>query len=156
MSGPNELAMMVEHYAVRILALLEVLVQREKEGLRIRPATVPLKAMDKAQWEQGKRVILDRLDVAEHGLSKEEIRQHLRAKGYERFAQNIGKAQKRRKCPLTELVEAGAIVAARDHIRKPARFYSRLMYLKHHISLPDTDQQLRVNKAIQQKGTDHE
>jgi hypothetical protein len=147
----RELEMLIEHYGARIVALLELLVKREEAGLRIRPAPVPLRAMDKAEWEQGKRLILDRLDVAETGMTKEEIRQHLRGKGYARFAQNIAKANQRRKCPLAELIASGAVIAQRRNIRHAARYWSRIMYLRHHIGLPDEAQQQALNTALEGK-----
>jgi hypothetical protein len=147
----RELQMLVEHYAARVVALLEVLVKREEAGLRIRPAPVPLRAMDKAEWEQGKRVILDRLDVAERGLTKEEIRQHLRGKGLGRFAMNIAKANQRRKCPLAELIASGAVIAQRRNVKHAARYWSRMMYLRHHIGLPDETQEQALNEALEGK-----
>jgi hypothetical protein len=147
----RDVEMLVEHYGARIVALLEVLVKREEAGLRIRPAPVPLRAMDKAEWEQGKRIILDRLDVAERGLTKEEIRQHLRGKGYGRFSMNIAKANQRRKCPLAELISSGAVIAQRRNIKHAARYWSRMMYLRNHLGLPDEAQQQALNTALEGK-----
>ena len=147
----RDFAMLFEHYAARVVALLELLVKREEAGLRIRSAPVPLRAMDRAEWEAGKRIILDRLDVAERGLTKDEIRRHLRGKGYGRFAMNIAKANQRRKCPLAELIASGAVIAQRRNVKHAARYWSRMMYLRNHIGLPDESQQQALNEALEGK-----
>ena len=147
----TELEQLVQFYGQRILEALQLLLKREEKGLRIREATGRLQTMTTVQWNDGKRAILDRLSVAENGCTSRDLIAYLQANGHERFANNLARANLKRKSPLRELMAQQLIVRTAKSRTAPPVYWSRAMYLRRYAQLPFDYQQAAVEAAIAQK-----
>lgn len=144
----------VEFYGEKIVTLLTTLIKKEQQGFRVRTNRGSMRAMDKTEWEEGKRLLRDRLDAAEDGMTARELKEFMQRAGHERFAKNLERSNLRRKSPLREMVNARQIILEQKTIRHVARYWSRHMYLRRHAALPDDWQQELVMEAIDKLSSD--
>lgn len=151
----TEVEQLVQYYGQRIVDALELLLKREQNGLRVRESTGRLKTMTTVQWNAGKQAILDRLSVAENGCTSRDLIAYLNANGHTRFADNLARANLKRKSPLRELMAQQLIIRTAKSRTAPPVYWSRAMYLRRYAQLPMDYQQAAVEAAIAQKA-EHE
>lgn len=141
-------AALIEYWGKAICERLDALIGAEAKGLRVRASKPALRAIDKKEMDEGRELILRRLDAAEDGMTAAEIRSFLMRAGYERLARNLEKTNLRRTCPMYALEQSQAVILVRPNDRRPRRWYSRLMYLRKFAQLPDAHQKDALDKAL--------
>ena len=147
----NESERLIEYYGGRIVELLERLLRREEQGLRVRTTQGQLEQMKRAEWDAGKRAIVDRLSTAENGCTVRDLVAYLESQGHHRFAANLARANLKRKSPLRELVAGQLAIRTQARPNAPAVYWSRQMYLRRYAQYPDDFQRAALEAAITEK-----
>lgn len=147
----SETDRLIDFYGARVVELLERLLRREEQGLRVRTTQGQLEQMKKSEWDAGKRAILDRLSTAENGCTVRDLVAYLESQGHSRFASNLARANLKRKSPLRELVAGQLAIRTQARANAPAVYWSRQMYLRRYAQLPDEYQRAALEAAITEK-----
>lgn len=148
----RELSARLDYWGEETRKRLTDVLRAENHGWRVRNYVARSNLMRSEEWEQGKKAIVERLQIAPTGMLKEEIKQFLVDAAHKRVAGSI-LSSRNDVCPLAQLVkEQRAFVSVERTVKtsgfKRYRYWSREHYLRNYAQFSDDQQRDLVEAAI--------
>jgi hypothetical protein len=151
----RELSARLDYWGEETRKRLTDVLRAENHGWRVRNYVARSNLMRSEEWEQGKKAIVERLQIAPTGMLKEEIKQFLVDAAHKRVAGSI-LSSRNDVCPLAQLVKEQRVFVSSEPARKNNvgsgfkryRYWSREHYLRNYAQFSDDQQRDLVEAAI--------
>lgn len=148
----RELSARIDYWGEETRKRLTDVLRAENHGWRVRNYVARSNLMRSEEWEQGKKAIVERLQIAPTGMLKEEIKQFLVDAAHKRVAGSI-LSSRNDVCPLAQLVKEQRIFVSVERSGvtrgfKRHRYWSREHYLRNYAQFSDDQQRDLVEAAI--------
>jgi len=150
----RELSAKLDYWGEETRKRLTDVLRAENHGWRVRNYVARSNLMRSEEWEQGKKAIVERLQIAPTGMLKEEIKQFLVDAAHKRVAGSI-LSSRNDVCPLAQLVKEQRVFVSVERSGvtrgfKRHRYWSREHYLRNYAQFSDDQQRDLVEAAIQE------
>ena len=153
----RELSARLDYWGEETRQRLTQIIRQEHHGWRIRHHVSTSTLVGTDEWENGKKMIVERLRSAPDGMTKQEIKDFLHEAGYKRVAGAV-LATRNGRCPLAQLLkEQRVFVSVEDSQHhggrkgfKRNRYWAREHYLRNYAQFSDDQQRDLVEAAIEE------